>query len=187
MRIEDLLIYYTLLFNTSWYHRAPSIEFGLSRHQQNKITFDDYVWMQQFHLITFDNFGSRLEAEHEKMKELELLEILDQTGCKKPCRYQEYRKLCWRSWQWWHWCKPSQIYPINIFQGDWKDVFALEQCKWILFGQPQARNFLKFNSSRQFCSLESNHQLQKNGEKKIESSTLVSAQTKDDIFDGNWF
>ena len=138
MRIKDLLFYYTLLFNTSWYHRAPSIEFALSRHQQNNMTFDDYIWILQFHSITFDNFGSRLEAEHEKMKELELLEILDQTGCKKPCRYQEYRKLCWRSWQWWHWCKPSEIYPINIFQGDWKDVFALEQCKWILSGQPQA-------------------------------------------------
>ena len=138
MRIKDLLFYYTLLFNTSWYHRAPSIEFALSRHQQNNMTFDDYIWILQFHSITFDNFGSRLEAEHEKMKELELLEILDQTGCKKPCRYREYRKLCWRWWQWWHWCKPSEIYPINIFQGDWKDVFALEQCKWILSGQPQA-------------------------------------------------
>ena len=39
---------------------------------------------------------------------------------------------------WWWWCNPSEIYLIFAFEGDWKDVFALEQCKWILSGVPQA-------------------------------------------------
>ena len=36
---------------------------------------------------------SQFEEEHTKMKEMELPDIVDHTGCKKPCHYLDYRKL----------------------------------------------------------------------------------------------
>ena len=72
---------------------------------------------------------------------------------------------------------------LNSFTGDSYPNYSYRQ-KLERFGHDPHFDIF-FNSSRQFRYLEVDHHGKKNGEKKLESSTLLSAQTKDDILYGN--